>query len=165
MDSLYEWIKFLHVVAAVTFMVTHGTSIAISFKLKGEQNVIKINTMLDISGSMWITMMLSLLVAGIAGIVLGFLLSWWSQWWIWVSIVTLLVITIWMFTIGQGTYHQLRKALGMPYMARGRDMPAEEPASEEESQAWIAKTRPGLMLLVGYGGFVVIIWLMMFKPF
>ena len=28
MVSLYEWIKFLHVVAAVTFMVTHGTSIA-----------------------------------------------------------------------------------------------------------------------------------------
>lgn len=28
-----------------------------------------------------------------------------------------------------------------------------------------AKTRPGLMLLVGYGVFVVIIWLMMFKPF
>ena len=44
-------------------------------------------------------------------------------------------------------------------------MLAEEPASEEESAALIAKTRPGLMLLVGYGGFVVIIWLMMFKPF
>ena len=28
-----------------------------------------------------------------------------------------------------------------------------------------AKTRQGLMLLVGYGVFVVIIWLMMFKPF
>jgi hypothetical protein len=165
MDSLYEWIKFLHVVAAVTFMVTHGTSIAISFRLKGEQDVTKIKTLLDISGSMWIAMMLSLLVAGIAGIVLGFMLSWWSQWWIWVSIVLLLMITIWMFQIGQGTYHPLRKTLGMPYMARGRDMPAEEPASEEESQAWIAKTRPGLMLLVGYGGFVVIIWLMMFKPF
>jgi hypothetical protein len=165
MDSLYEWIKFLHVVAAVTFMVTHGTSIAISFRLKGEQDVTKIKTLLDISGSMWIAMMLSLLVAGIAGIVLGFMLSWWSQWWIWVSIVLLLVITIWMFTIGQGTYHQLRKALGMPYQAGGKEMPAGEPAPVEESNALIAKTRPGLMLLVGYGGFVVIIWLMMFKPF
>ena len=33
--------------------------------------------MLDISGSMWIAMMLSLLVAGIAGVVLGFMRSWW----------------------------------------------------------------------------------------
>ncbi len=165
MNSLYEWIKFLHVVAAVTFMVSHGSSIAISFRVKGEQDVNKIKTMLDLSGTMWVAMMLSLLVAGITGIVLGFLVKWWSQWWIWISIVLLLVITIWMFQIGQGTYHPLRKALGMPYMARGRDMPAEEPASEEERNKIIAKTRPHLMLLVGYGGFVVIIWLMMFKPF
>jgi hypothetical protein len=93
------------------------------------------------------------------------MVSWWSQWWIWVSIVLLLVIVIWMFQIGQGTYHPLRKALGMPYMARGKDMPADEPASEEERKGLIAKTRPHLMLLVGYGGFVVIIWFMMFKPF
>ena len=165
MNSLYEWIKFLHVIAAITFMVAHGTSIAISFSLKREQDMSKIKTMLDLSGSMWVAMMLSLLVAGIAGIVLGFMLSWWSQWWIWVSIILLLVITIWMFMIGQGTYHPLRKALGLPYMARGRDMPAQEAASEEESWALIAKTSPVLMLLVGYGGFVVIIWLMMFKPF
>ena len=45
------------------------------------------------------------------------------------------------------------------------EAPVEEPAPAEESSALIAKTRPGLMLLVGYGGFVVIIWLMMFKPF
>lgn len=70
-----------------------------------------------------------------------------------------------MFTIGQGTYHQLRKALGMPHQAGGKEMPAEEPAPAEESCALIAKPRPGLMLLVGYGGFVVIIWLMMLKPF
>jgi hypothetical protein len=70
-----------------------------------------------------------------------------------------------MFQIGQGTYHPLRKALGLPYMARGRDMPAGEPAPEEESFALIAKTRPVLMLLIGYGGFVLIIWLMMFKAF
>jgi hypothetical protein len=53
----------------------------------------------------------------------------------------------------------------MPFQAGGKEMPAEEPAPVEESYALIAKTRPHLMMLVGYGGFVVIIWLMMFKPF
>jgi hypothetical protein len=165
MGSLYDWIKFLHVVAAITFMVSHGTSIAISFRLKQELDVERIKAMLDISGTMWVAMMLSLLVAAIAGIVLGFMLSWWSQWWIWVSIVLLLVLTIWMFTIGQGTYHQLRRTLGMPFQAGSKEMPAQEPAPVEESYALIEKTKPVLMLVVGYGGFVVIIWLMMFKPF
>jgi len=44
-------------------------------------------------------------------------------------------------------------------------MPAGEPGSEGESQALIAKTSPWLILLGGYGGFVMIIWLMLFKPF
>ena len=165
MGSLYEWTKFLHVIAAITFMVAHGTSIAISFRLKKEEDVERIKAMLDVSGTMWVAMMLSLLVSGIAGIVLGFMLSWWSDWWIWISIVFLVVLTIWMFTIGQGTYHQLRRTLGMPFQAGGKEMPAQDLAPVEETFALITKTKPVLMLLVGYGGFVVIIWLMMFKPF
>lgn len=165
MTSPYLWLKFIHVIAAVTFMIAHGTSIAISFRLKHEQDVVRIKAMLDISGTMWVATMLSLLVSLIAGIVLGFMGRWWSQTWIWISVVLLVVITIWMFQIGQGTYHPLRKTLGLPYQARGREMPAGEPAPEEESFALIAKTRPWLMLIIGYGGFVVIIWLMMFKPF
>ena len=51
MKPLYEWIMFLHVVAAITFLVAHGTSIAISFRVKQEQNMTKIKTMLDLSGS------------------------------------------------------------------------------------------------------------------
>jgi len=146
-------------------MVAHGTSIAISFRLKKEEQVENIKAMLDVYGTMWMAMMLSLLVVGIAGIVLGFMLSWWSEWWLWVSIVLLVVITIWMFTIGQGTYHQLRRTLGMPFQAGSKEMPAQDPAPVEESYALIAKKKPHLMMLAGYGGFVVIIWLMMFKPF
>ena len=116
MGSLYEWIKFLHAVAAITSIVSHGTLIAISFQLKQEKQVDKIKTMLDLSGTMWVAMLLWLLVAGLAGIVLGFMLSWWSEWWIWSYIVLLVVIAIWMFTISQGTYHQLRRMLG--YLSR-----------------------------------------------
>jgi hypothetical protein len=165
MTSPYLWLKFFHVITAVTFMVAHGTSIAISFKLKHEKDVTRIKAMLDVSSTMWVATMLSLIVSFIVGIVLGYMGRWWSQVWIWVSIVLLLVITFWMFHIGQGTYHPLRKSLGLPYQARSREMPAEEPAPEEDSLVIIAKTRPWLMLFVGYGGFLVIIWLMMFKPF
>jgi hypothetical protein len=48
-------------------MVAHGTSIAISFRMKQEQDMSKVKTMLDLSGSVWIAMMLSLLVAGMRG--------------------------------------------------------------------------------------------------
>ena len=47
----------------------------------------------------------------------------------------------------------------------GKELLAQEHTPVEESFALIAKTKPHLMMLVGYGGFIVIIWLMMFKPF
>jgi hypothetical protein len=165
MTSLYPWLKYIHVLAGFTFMMGHGTSVALSFRLKQEKDMTRIQAMLDLSGIMWVVMVLSLLVLLIVGVITGFMGNWWSEIWIWVSLGLSLVITIWMFMIGQGTYHPIRKAFGMPYMARGREMEAGEPLSEEERSALIEKTNPWLMLVVGYGGFVIILWLMMFKPF
>ena len=121
--------------------------------------------MLDLSGSLWPAMMLSLLVILIAGIILGVMGKWWLGGWFWVSIGISVGVTVWMFVIGQGTYHPMRKAFGMPYMHKGKELPPEDPVSEEERSVWIEKTRPWQMLWIAFGGFVIVLWLMMFKPF
>jgi len=165
MSDIYNWLRFIHVLAGFTFLMSHGTSIAFAFKLKREKELPRIQAMFDLSGSMWIIMILSLLVILIVGIVLSFMRGWWSSYWVWVSLILSLGITIWMFILGQGTYHQMRKAFGMAYMQKGQEMEPEQPVSEEERTALIAKTRPWEMLVVAYGGFVIILWLIMFKPF
>ena len=121
--------------------------------------------MLDLSGSMWHVYMRSWLVLMIAGVVNGFMGQRWSRGWIWVSLVLMLVITVWMFFLGYRTYHPLRKAFGVPYQKGKNEMPAEEPLGEEERVALIAATRPMEMLAIGYGGFLLILWLMIFKTF
>ena len=145
--------------------MSHGTSIAFAFRLKREKDLTRIQALFDLSGSMWIVMMISLLVLLIGGIINGVMGNWWSSGWIWVSLVLSLGVTIWMFVIGQGTYHPMRKAFGLPYMFRGKEVQPEEPVSEAERSAMIARTRPGLMLWLAYGGFVLVLWLMMFKLF
>ena len=165
MFSLYLWLKFIHVLAGFTFIMAHGTAIALSFRLKREKELTRIQAMLDLSGTMWIVMMVSLLLLLIAGVITGFIGNWWSRGWIWVSLILSLGVTIWMFVIGQGTYHPIRKAFGLPYMGRGKEREPEEPLPEAERNALIAKTNPWSMLLIGYGGFVIVLWLMIFKPF
>lgn len=130
MDSIYLWLKFIHVLAGFTFFLSHGTSIAFAFKLKQEKELTRIQAMFDLSGSMWNITILSLLVILVVGIVISFMGDWWKFGWIWVSLVLLLGITIWMFILGQGTYHPLRKAIGMAYMQKGKEMPAEDPLPE-----------------------------------
>jgi hypothetical protein len=53
----------------------------------------------------------------------------------------------------------------MPYFEGNKDRPALPPASEKEISAVQATLRPGLLAAVGFGGVVLIAWLMMFKPF
>lgn len=165
MDSLYLWLKFIHVLAGFTFFLSHGTSIAVAFKLKREKQLSRIHALFDLSGSMWNITMISLLVLLVVGIVISFMGNWWKFGWIWVSLVLLVGITVWMFVLGQGTYHPIRKAIGLPYMHKSKELPAEDPIPESEWLEMIAHTRPWEMLIIAYGGFVVIIWLMMFKPF
>jgi len=165
MGSLYQWVKFIHVLASVTFIMGHGASIAFAFRVKKESNLERVRAMLDLSQSMWQVYMLSWLVMMIAGVVNGFMGNWWSRGWIWASLVLMLVITFWMFYLGVKTYHPLRKAFGMPYREGNAELPAGEPLPEAERTTLLAATRPMELFAVGYGGFAFILWLMIFKPF
>jgi hypothetical protein len=121
--------------------------------------------MFDLSGSMWHVYMRSWLVLMVAGVANGFMRHWWSSGWIWISLVLMLVITVWMFRLGMKTYHPLRKAFGLAYQVGKDEMPPELPLSEEERVKLLEATDPKLMIWVGYGGFLLILWLMIFKPF
>ncbi|MEX2161519.1 MAG: DUF2269 family protein [Anaerolineales bacterium] len=166
MPSLYQILRFIHVLAAFTFLLGHGTSVFVSFQLKKEEDPERMKALLDVSASAWPTMMLSLLALLLAGLVLGFLnMSYWSMGWIWASLVLLVAITGWMFSIGSKQYHPLRKMLGMVYLIAGKPQPVEKARPLSEIKAHIAKTRPKEMLAVGMGGFALILWLMFFKPF
>jgi hypothetical protein len=77
----------------------------------------------------------------------------------------LVVIVVLMAVYGAGVFGEIRKAVGLPYMVRGKPFPAEIAKSDEEVYAVLAKINPTLLMIVGYGGFAVIAWLMTAKPF
>jgi hypothetical protein len=165
MTSLYLWLKYVHVVAGFTFLMAHGVAVFVAFQLKREKDLKRMQSLLDVSGASWPPMMLSLLVLLVAGIITGFMGSWWGNIWIWISLVTLILLTGWMFGVGQSLYHPLRRMLGMEWMIQGKPQPVEPARPMAEIEAHIAKTNPRLFLIIGLGGFFFILWLMIFKPF
>jgi len=165
MASLYTWLKFIHVVAGFGFIMAHGVSVFVAFQLKKENEPARMKALLDLSAASWPAMMLSLVALLLAGIITGFMGHWWGQLWMWASLVLLLGLTYWMFSLGQRTYHPLRKMLGMEYLIQGKPQPVEPARPAEEIAAHIASTRPKEMLWAGLGGFILILWLMIFKPF
>ena len=165
MLSLTTWIKYVHVLGGFTFLFAHGASAFVAFRLKKEEDPTRMKALMDVSASSWPIMMLSLLVLLFSGIINAFVLGIWGKFWIWGALLLLLALTFWMFSIGTRTYHPLRRMLGMEYLVRGKPQPVEVQRPVAEIKEFISKTRPQEMLLIGIGGFALILWLMIFKPF
>lgn len=173
MWQYYQWIRFIHIVAGFTFMMTHGASVALSFRLKKEYQVDffrkehhleRIQAYLDLAAQLWMTAMISLLILLASGVINGFLGHWWGSGWIWASIILLSLMVLWM-RIPTREIHDLRQAVGLPYRLGGKVHPPDEPLGFDEIERLLKTTHPWLTTAVGYGGIVIIIYLMAFKPF
>ena len=162
---LYKIVVFLHVISVFGFLLSHGASVSMAFALKRERNLQKIRTMLDLSTASYPLMGLTLLGTILFGVIAGFQASWWKFGWIWVSLILLIVIVVLMAKFGAEVYGKARKAAGLPYRIKGKPVPSEPLANDEELFAILEKSNPVLLTIIGYGGYAVITWLMMAKPF
>ncbi len=164
--SLYAWIKWLHILAVLIFFFSHGVSMAVAFNLAAEKNPDRQRALLDLSRWPIRPMSMSLVFVMILGVTLIFVAGWWAHVWAWLALALLLAMSVWMTSYGRRIYSPIRKALGLPYMTgAGRANPPVEPASMEEVQAAIARSNPRLLTYVGLVFTLVILWLMIFKPF
>jgi MFS family permease len=162
---LYQIVVFLHVVFVFGYLLAHGVSAAVAFALKKERDLQRIRALLDLSAASYPIMFNTLYGFVIFGIIAGFLGGWWRLGWIWVSIILLVLIVVLMAIFGAGIYGEARKAAGLPYQIKGKPFPAEPAKSDEEVFSILAKSNPVLLTVIGYGGFAVITWLMIAKPF
>jgi len=166
MLKIVPWIIFLHVLSALTFFLAHGASVAMAFKLRKERELERIRAMLDLSASTVNAMLISLLIMGLTGLVLPFILKLWNRGWVWISIVLMVLVVVQMGFMSEKRYKHLRKLVGLPYMQGSKELPAEEPASLEDVQAFIQKKLKVVeLIMVGYVIPMIVLWLMMFKPF
>ena len=165
MLAFVPWLLFLHTLSALTFFLAHGTSIAMAFQLRKETDFARIRAMLDLSGSTIIVMGIALLIMGLTGLTLPFILKLWGKVWIWASIVLMIAVVVQMGLMNDKRYKHLRRMVGLPYMIGGKQFPAEEPAAQAEVEAHIKGMKFYDLLIVGLGIPVIVLWLMVFKPF
>lgn len=154
----YRWVVFIHVASAFGFFIIHGASINVAFRLRKEREPERIRGLLQLSsGTITLSyVFLGLLLAG--GIVAGFMGEWWGQRWIWTALILLLLITGLMFPLGTLFYRKVSNVLSMA-------TPSVREQVMAELDSLLSSPRPWILAVVGYGGLLVIMWLMMFKPF
>ena len=163
---MYRWVVFVHVLSALLFFLAHGASMAMSFQLRREREVSRIRAILEsVQGGRACGVLRRCWCWSSRGIVAGIMGSWFSHGWIWTALVLLVLLWFGMAFYSMRAYAPIRKAVGLPYIARGGEQPAGEPASAAEIAAAIQAANPGLLMGVSVVFIGVILWLMMFKPF
>jgi uncharacterized membrane protein len=160
--DLYPWLRYIHVAGALIFVLGHGASVAMAFKLRGERDPRRIQPMLQLSAwslSIFYIGVLLLLTGGIwAGFTPGIDGSWWGDAWIWVALGTFVLTLFLMYGIASSYYKRLRTITDA--MVDG-----SEAVSEERLAEVLSGPRPILLAVIGFGSLLFILYLMMFKPF
>jgi hypothetical protein len=159
---MYLWIKFLHVVTAFAFVMAHGFQVYIMFKIRAEQDPEKNLMLFDISPS--VTLLRILLSAtSLFGLVDGFMFGWWKQGWFWASVVLIVLISVAMIRYGTGYYTLVFAAANRAVEQKQKRLDT----SEALAQFRAARMSNHLLWssVTGFGGLLIILWLMMFKPF
>jgi hypothetical protein len=166
LNDPYSWVTYLHVLGVLGFLAAHGASLSVAFKLRGEHERERIRALLDLSGAYLKVMYGSLAVLVVSGVVAGIMGGWFTgSFWIWASVGLVIGIMVSMYYFGTSHFSELRRAVGLPYAIGSRPQPAIDPVSETELALVVAKGRPWALAGIGLGGFGLIAFLMLFKPF
>ncbi len=159
---MHEWVLFLHLAAVFAFLTAHGIQVAGMWRMRNEADPARGLAVLDAMPNVaLVRVTLGLVIA--SGLVAGFIEPWWQQWWMWVSLALLVAIWAAMWRWGGGYFGLIQESAtrALEERAGGPGSTAAMEAFERTRQGW----QPVAMMIVGIAGLVVILWLMMFKPF
>ena len=160
--DLYEWLRYVHIAGALVFVLGHGASVAVSFKIRDERDPGRIQPCSELSTwslSIFYVGIFLLLGAGIwAGFTPGIEGSWWGSGWIWAALGTFLVTMFVMYGVASDYYRRLRTIAEA--MVGGSEAVSADRLAEVLSgpRAWV-------LAIVGFGSLLFILYLMLFKPF
>lgn len=161
---MYGLVVLLHVLGAFAFVMAHGVSMLIAFRLRGERDPARQSLLLELSGVSVGLMYIGLGVLLLAGILAAFIGGLWGQGWIWASLGILVVVIAVMYAVATPFYGRMRAAAGVPgtEALAARFKPTPTPA---DLDALAASSRPFVLAAVGGIGLAMIVWLMLSKPF
>ena len=151
---MYAWWKFVHIVGALGFLAAHGATAAVALRLRKEREPGRVRALLDLSRSTRSWMYVSLLVLLVGGIVTGFQGHYWGRGWIWAGLGTLVAMVLAAFPLAVPYYIGVRKAVA-----------PDAKTSKADLETLLRSRRPVVIAVVETAGLLVIVWLMVLKPF
>ena len=158
---MYNWVVFLHVTVIFIFLIQHAAEIIVTFKLREQkepEGIFATYSFMPNNNSRNLRITYSLII--LTGAVAGFMSVWWKQGWMWSALGVMILIWIAMVRFG-GNYLTAVDAI----TERALKNKDDESAIEKFRQDLKSRREPEIMTITSVIGMLIILWLMMFKPF
>jgi hypothetical protein len=151
---MYEWLVFVHLVGLVVFAVAHGVSVFAAFRVRGERDAGVVAALLRMSQLAVGGLYVGLLLLGVGGLGAAWQGNLLTAPWVVASYIALAVVLVVMWSVAT------------PYYSKVRDL-LQDPAAGADGRlsAALDTRRPEVLLAVGGVGLLVLVWLMVLKPF
>jgi hypothetical protein len=163
--DLYPWLVLVHIGGAFLFVMAHGASAITAFRLRAERDPARMTALLDLSSQSLGIMYVGLLLLLVAGIAAAIARNWFSQAWPWVAIGVLVVVLVAMYLMASRYYAGVRQALGLPSMNDKKGAPPPPARPIDDVIELLDNRRPEQIAAVGFAGLLILLWLMILKPF
>jgi hypothetical protein len=159
------WIVWIHVVGVFLFLLGHGISAGVAWRLRTERDPVAVRTLLDFSRRAMTFALVGFLLWFFGGILAGFSGNFWTTgtYWIWVSLALALIVMLAMTPMGRIYFNRVRAAVGVD--ARTNTLDPNFTVDAGALDAAIMSGRPTVLAAMGVGLILILSWLMFFKPF
>jgi plastocyanin len=154
---VYQWWVYVHLAGVFGLLVSHGVSVAVTFRLRAERDPARAVILLEMSSSSLTAFYISLGVLLLGGFVAAFDGGLWGYGWIWASLVTLVVVIAAMYALARPYYHRIRFVATA--LAEG-----SRAVTPEQFERLLKGPRSLSVAAVGFIGLALILYLMLFKP-
>lgn len=154
---MYQWLVALHLLGLIVFVMCHGVSMFVAFRVRKERNREVVAVLLSLSQRGTQAMYVGLLALIVGGLGAAWNVGWLTAPWVIASYVVLIVTLLAMYAMGAGYYYPLRDGL------EGTD---KTPRLDDEALARTLSTsrRPEALGAIGMAALVILVWLMVLKP-
>ena len=152
---------FLHILGVFAFLLAHGVSAGVMFRVRAESDPRALRALLTLSERSLNVMFGGALAFFIFGILAGFSGNFWTTpggLWIWASLILVVAVFLAMTPLARFPLNRVREAVG-----DGSDESAGTDAAAIEGAQ--ARVQPMIIAVLGLGTVAVLTWLMTYKPF
>lgn len=158
---MYQWIVFLHVTTIFVFLVQHAVEIFVTFRLRQQtepEGIFTTYSFMLNNNVRNLRITYSLII--VTGAIAGFMVPWWKQGWMWTALGVMIAIWIVMGRIAPSYLTAIDKIANQAIHDK-----TDPSALEKFRNALKARKEPEVMAATSVVGLLIILWLMMFKPF